>query len=85
MGVERKWIDWIDWCISTISFSVLTNGSPTLFFKSTFCCLTCMQQTSKTRVDLKTDNTLNAINFYVEEVETHGHCLVYVFYNCSRF
>ena len=64
---------------------MLINGSPMRFFKNAFCCLRCMQQTSKTIVVLRTDNTLNVINLYVEEVETHGHCLVHVFYNCSRF
>ena len=34
MGFGRKWIDWIHWCISIASFSMLIDGSPAGFFKS---------------------------------------------------
>ncbi|WJZ81860.1 hypothetical protein VitviT2T_001675 [Vitis vinifera] len=34
MGFGAKWISWIQWCIGTVSFSVLINGISSGFFQS---------------------------------------------------
>ena len=31
MGFGSKWLDWIRWCISTVCFSILINGTPGFF------------------------------------------------------
>ena len=35
IGFGRKWVNWVNWCITTASFSVLVNGSLEGFLKST--------------------------------------------------
>lgn len=32
--LERKWVSWIRFCVSTIKFSILINGYPTGIFPS---------------------------------------------------
>ena len=34
-GFSGKWRRWIMWCISTVKFSILINGTPVDFFGST--------------------------------------------------
>ena len=33
-GFGEKWLEWITWCLSTASFSILVNGTPSRFFQS---------------------------------------------------
>ena len=34
MGFGQKWINWVKFCISTVNFPIIINGSPTGFFKA---------------------------------------------------
>ena len=34
MGFGEKWLRWIKWCLSTTSFFVLVNGTPSVSFKA---------------------------------------------------
>ena len=34
MGFGERWIKWIEWCFSTMRFSVLINGFSSDFFQS---------------------------------------------------
>lgn len=33
IGFRRNWINWVEQCITTISYSVIINGSPYGFFR----------------------------------------------------
>ena len=34
MGFGRKWVNWIKWCNSTVTFSILANDTPAGLFRS---------------------------------------------------
>ena len=34
MGFGSKWLSWISWCISMVSFSIMVNSFPMSFFQS---------------------------------------------------
>jgi len=34
MGFGQKWIKWVKFCISTVNFSIIINGSQTGYFKA---------------------------------------------------
>lgn len=34
MGFGDRWVNWIKWCATTASFSILINGSAKEYFKS---------------------------------------------------